>query len=212
MVTINQKLSLFSNLLQRSINEAFKLDMYDLQQEYSTRLKRSKEAVDREAADIISRARKRAEYERVEQSSRNNMEFKKEYMSVKEKCFSRFMDRVADEIDRFTRSDRYNEYVISLAGKLKSSGQLPDGLVIYMAGHDIDKHADAVKQKLLEQMKIDIEFRAAPDNIIGGFIAEDPANKVRLDLSLSALLEDNKAYIMQALFQAIETGDVNDIR
>jgi vacuolar-type H+-ATPase subunit E/Vma4 len=54
-----------------------------------------------------------------------------------------------------------------------------------------------------------IIFRQAKEDIIGGFIAEDQENDMRIDMSLKALLEDNKAFIMQTFFQAIETGDQN---
>lgn len=210
MVTINQKLSLFSNLLQRSINETFKLEMYDLQQEYSDKLQRSKEAADRQAAEIIRKAGKKAEAERTEQISRIRVEFKKEYMSIREKYFSRFMERITTEMKKFTESEKYRGYMLSLADKLKGAGRLPDSLVIYMTGQDIERHGEAVMKSLREQKNSDITLKEAPDSMIGGFIAEDPADRIRMNMSMSALIEDNRPYIMQALFRAIEAGDAND--
>jgi len=210
MVTIEQKLSLFSNMLQRSIAEEFKQEMQNIRQEYSQKLQASKEAADKEAADIIARTRKKAETERVEQISRIKLEFKKEYMTLKEKLFSRFMERVTAEVRKFTESGKYPGYMVSQTEKLMSSGTLPESLVIYMTKRDIERYSEDIKRKLMEQKQIDITFREASDSIIGGFIAEDPADMVRIDLSLSALLQDNEDYIMQTLFQAIEAGDAND--
>jgi vacuolar-type H+-ATPase subunit E/Vma4 len=56
-----------------------------------------------------------------------------------------------------------------------------------------------------------LDFRPAGDEIIGGFIAEDAGSRIRINFSIEALLEDNKAYIMQTLFQAIETGEADGI-
>lgn len=210
MVTINQKLSLFQNMLQRSLDDEFKQEMTELRQEYSQKLQTNKEAADREAAEIIARAKKKAEAERVGQISRIRLEFKKEYMNLKEKLFSRFMERVINEVEKFTVSDRYPGYMMSLVQKLMSSGELPENTVIYMTKRDLERYAEDVKRKLVEQKQTDIKLREAPDSIIGGFIAENPADMVRIDLSMSALLQDNEDYIMQMLFQAIEAGDAND--
>jgi len=210
MVTINQKLSLFQNMLQRSLDDEFKQEMTELRQEYSQKLQTNKEAADREAAEIIARTKKKAEAERVGQISRIRLEFKKEYMNLKEKLFSRFMERVINEVEKFTVSDRYPGYMMSLVQKLMSSGELPENTVIYMTKRDLERYAEDVKRKLVEQKQTDIKLREAPDSIIGGFIAENPADMVRIDLSMSALLQDNEDYIMQMLFQAIEAGDAND--
>jgi hypothetical protein len=47
-------------------------------------------------------------------------------------------------------------------------------------------------------------LKAAGDSIIGGFIAVDTDSDIRMDFSIKTLLEDNRPYMMQTLFQALE--------
>jgi vacuolar-type H+-ATPase subunit E/Vma4 len=207
MVTIEQKLSLFSNLLHRTMDEAFKVEMEKLRKEYEVKMQKDREAVDKEAENIINAARKRAEAERTELVSRNRVELKKEYMFLKEKYFSVLMDRLKKELETFAGSEDYTAYMKRLAGKLAALAPGSKRLEIFLAGRDCDKYPVLLKKVLAGERQAELDFKPAEDDIIGGFIAEDPENDIRIDMSLKALLEDNKSFIMQTLFQAIETGD-----
>jgi len=207
LVTIEQKLALFSKLLQRSANEEFTEELAKLKKEYELRLQKGKAAVDKEAEEIISKSRKKAETERVELVSRVRVSLKKEYMAVKEKYFSSFLEQIRKEIDNFVLSDKYPDYLVILVKKLEEQEQLSGSLLIYMTGRDIEKYSEAIGQQLSKSGKKVPVFRPVDNQIIGGLIAEAPESSIRLNFSIEALLEDNKAYIMQTLFQAIETGE-----
>ena len=208
MVTIEQKLTLFSNLLHRTMDEAFKAEMEKLKKEYDIKIQKNKEEVDREAEIIISAAEKKALAECAERISRNKVEFKKEYMLKKEHYFSILMGRIKKELDAFVRSEQYPGYLLELAGKLEPV-QTAEILEIYLTDRDSEKYLEQIKNTLLQKGKWKelVFLPAAADDIIGGLIAEDPQSNIRIDLSLKAMLEDNRSFIMQTLFQAIETGD-----
>jgi V/A-type H+-transporting ATPase subunit E len=209
MVTIEQKLSLFSNLLHRSMDDAFKLEMEELRKEYDAKKQKNKEEVDKEADRIIKAAVKKAEAERTELISRNRVEFKKEYMSLKDKYFSALMERIGKELEMFAASEAYTAYIKKLAVRLGAIVPASNRLMLYLSGRDLDKYQAILSQVLSGTQREQIVFGTAEDDIIGGFIAYDMDNDIRMDMSLKALLEDNRSFIMQTLFQAIETGDQN---
>ena len=60
MVTIEQKLSVFNKLLQRSMDDDFAEEMERLREEYSNKLQQSNDAVDKEAAHIEEKALRKA--------------------------------------------------------------------------------------------------------------------------------------------------------
>ena len=209
MVTIEQKLSLFSKLLHRTMTEKFTEEMEALKKEYDEKICMSNEAVDREAAETVNKAVKKAEAERVELLSRARISMKRESMAVKDKYCGILMSHLKDEIEKFILSDRYEAYLINLVNELLGEKQLSDNLIIYMKSGDMAKYGDVVKQELLKNRKWNIAFSEIGDYIIGGLIAEDPVGHIRVNLSVEALLEDNRTYIMQVLFQAIEAGEAN---
>lgn len=210
MVTIEQKLSLFSKLLHRSMDDKFTEEMEKLKKEYEVKIQKKRDAVNKEAEDILSKSQKKAEAEKTELVSKIRVSMKREYMSVKEKHFTILMDHLMCEINDFIQSEKYGNYMISQVKKLEESEQLSDNLIIYMTNRDNEKFAEYIRREFLKANK-NCSFKVADDNIIGGFIAEDPVGKIRMNFSIDALLEDNKSYIMQTLFQAIEAGDANGI-
>jgi vacuolar-type H+-ATPase subunit E/Vma4 len=117
------------------------------------------------------------------------------------------MEQLRKKIDSFILSEDYHNYLFLMAKKLVEQDQFSDTLMIYMTVRDIDKYSEGLKQQLYEAGKREVTFRQAGDSIIGGFIAEEPGGSIRINLSIEALLEDNKPYIMQTLFQTIETGE-----
>ncbi len=211
MVTIEQKLSLFSKLLHRSMSDKFTEEMEILKREYEGKIQKNKAAVDKEAEDILSKSRKRAEAEKTELNSKIKVGMKKEYMHVKEKHFAVLMEHLKAEIEYFIQSDKYWEYISSLVKKMEESGHFSNSLIINMTKRDQEKYTDDIKRELSKSQQKDLSFKMADDNIVGGFIAEDPISNIRMDFSIEALLEDNKIFMMQTLFQAIEAGEADGI-
>lgn len=209
MVTIEQKLSLFSKLLNRSMDDKFKEGMEKLKKEYEEKLRKNREAVYKEAEDIINRSAKKAEAEKIEMINKIRISSKKEYMDVKEKHLSLFMDHLKEEIENFIQSEKYGGYLVTQVDRMIGTKELKDSFVLYMTRRDYDKYSDNIRQELTKSGRKDCSFKIADDSIIGGFIAEEAAGRIRLNYSIKALLEDNMSYIMQTLFQAIEAGDTD---
>lgn len=208
MVTIEQKLLTFSNILNRSMNEKLSQEMERLRKEYSENVQKSKEAVDREADEIINKMRKRAEMEKTELLSKIRINMKKEYMSAQERLFLTMFDHLIAEIKEYIKTDKYGDYLISLAEMMAKDDTCSNSLDIYMTTSDLDKHSARIKERLLKLRQGEYTFKSADDGIIGGFIALDTVNNIRFDFSIKTLLEDNKSYMMQVLFKAIGAGDV----
>ena len=73
MVTIEQKLTVFSKLLNQDIKEEMDEKFAQLDREYEKRLAESKFEVDRRAAEIVAQARKCAEIKKIEVLSRSKL-------------------------------------------------------------------------------------------------------------------------------------------
>jgi vacuolar-type H+-ATPase subunit E/Vma4 len=209
MVTIDQKLSLFQKLLHRSMTEKFIEELEALRKEHDEKFQKNKALTDKEAEEILNRSLKKAGAEKVELLSKARIGLKRESMSVKEKCFNTFMDRLKKEMENFVQSDRYEAYLLSLVKEVSGQEQLSGRLVIYLTARDIERYGDGIKRELKESKQWEVSFKTADSNITGGLLAEAPDGRVRINLFVDALLEDSKPYIMQVLFHALETGEEN---
>ncbi|HBN84944.1 MAG TPA: hypothetical protein DDZ89_14000 [Clostridiales bacterium] len=210
MVTIEQKLSLFSKLLHRSMEERFAEEMANLKNEYAIKIQQNKKAVDQEAEEILAKARKNADTRVNELVNKTRMNQKKEVLSVREKQFGVFMNHLKEEIESFMNTDGYRNYLCSLVSNMELAESLADTSIVLLTARDHMKHSEYLRQFILNQHQKNLNFKVASDQMIGGIIVEDPVCNVRINMSIKTLLEDRKSIIMLMLFQAIEAGDVHE--
>jgi vacuolar-type H+-ATPase subunit E/Vma4 len=187
------------------MNEKFTEEMDKLRSEYAAKLQKNREEAGREAEEILRKSAKRAEAEKTEILSRIRINIKKDQMAVKEKLFSMMTSHLMDRIESFIRSKEYGGYMAAMAKKLAEADQSKGSLVIYMTGKDIENYGEMFKKVICGPYPEKLALKAANDSIVGGFIAVDPESDIRMDFSIKTLLEDNKPYMMQTLFQALET-------
>ena len=119
MVTIEQKLSLFSKLLQQDIKTEIGEKIEAMEKEYEVIMAEQKRKVDKDADDIIEHARKKAEIKRLELISKAKMKTKKESMIAKEKYIGVFIEHLKVRIMAFKETSSYKEYLERMIGTLE---------------------------------------------------------------------------------------------
>ncbi|MEG1147242.1 MAG: hypothetical protein RSD98_01455, partial [Niameybacter sp.] len=110
MVTIEQKLSLFSKLLQQDIKTEIGDKIESMEKEYEEIMLEHKRKVDKDADDIVEHARKKGEIKRLELISKAKMQTKKQTMFTKEKYIGVFMEHLKARIGVFKRTTEYKAY------------------------------------------------------------------------------------------------------
>lgn len=212
MVTIEQKVLLFSKLIDQLMNTQFKEGLKNLEEEYSGKLEKNRKDTDLEVKKIINSANKKRDLEISRAYSGLKINEKKEYMLVKEKCFNKLMDSLKSYIDEFIKSDIYKDYLLKLISEFSLEKKHIKNITMYVTNNDYNKYFDILNKALKELGYNDDNYKiaVAKDKIIGGFVVEDNIEKLRIDLSIKSLLDDNKPYIMQILFEALEEGGNNE--
>lgn len=212
MVTIEQKLLLFSKLLNQSMDKKFEEELKELGNQYREKIQKNKDAVDNEVRSIEEKAKIGTETMRTQSLSKSRVSYKKEIMSLNEKYYKVFISKLRERLNSFVKSDKYQDYLSNIIFKLNEelfdSNEM-DNIIIYLVKSDYDKYGEFIKQEISKkQNKTNIMFKTL-NTIIGGLIVENPENNFKFDLTIDAVLEDNKGYIMQTLFQALEAGGYN---
>ena len=212
MVTIEQKVLLFSKLIDQLMNAQFKEGLKNLEVEYNGKLEKNKKDTDLEVKKIINNANKKRNLEISKAYSSFKINEKKELMLVKENCFNKFMVRLKSYIEEFIKSDKYKDYLLKLIKEISLEEKHTNSITIYVTSDDYSKYSDLLKNELKKLGYNDDKYTiaVAKDNIIGGFVVEDNVDKFRINLSIKSLLDDNKSYIMQMLFEALEAGVDNE--
>ena len=213
MVTIEQKLTLFSKLLNQEIKEEVDKKFSELEKEYEKRIAENKFAIDKEASEIVEQARRRAEIKKVELLSRGKLASKKEMMMMMEQLMIRFMTALEERIKVFTGTNEYKTYLNQIIQALKSLKSCENDLVIYLTKSDYQYNKEFIKEALIGiGLKSDkLSFEVAEEDIFGGLVIKDLILSTRIDESIRALLEEEKSQIIERISLAIgEVGEVHE--
>lgn len=205
MVTIEQKLTLFSKLLNQDIKEEMDKKFNALEEEYQRRIAENKFLVDKEVAEIIEQARRRAELKKVELISKGKLASKKEMMLVKEELIARFMTALENKIKDFTKTEEYKLYLSTKFQELKSLKGSKNHLEVYLTPSDYEMHQNFIKEGLVKiGLKEDkLSFNLSDQDMLGGFIIEDPVLRIRIDESIRTLIQDKKDEMIEKISLAI---------
>lgn len=211
MVTIEQKLSLFSKLLQQDIKDEIGGKLALIEEEYQAKQRLHNEEVDKEARLIVDKAIKRANIKKVEMTSKAKMQTKKQMMLSKEQCVNKCMEKLQNRVVGFVKTKEYQAYLLSGIDAIQALGKVQEQTVIYMTLEDIERYKDLVADRVA-QMGIGKDYlriEVCQTPIIGGIILEVPKENIRMDLSIATLIQDHKSLIVQRVFEAI--GQVGEI-
>ncbi|WP_313346224.1 V-type ATP synthase subunit E [Sedimentibacter sp.] len=210
MITIEEKIKLFYKLLNQSMDIHLAEDLKDIEDNYKYKIQRLQSVVDKEAKEIEEKAIQKAETRRAEGLSKSKVIIKKDIMALKEKYYVIFMDKFNEKLVEFVQSKEYKSYLSNIISKIVTEIKSFKNcdLLIYLSKNDMDKYGDFVKAEINKEFDFNISFKPNPD-IIGGLIAEIKEKNIKIDSSIDAVVEDNKTYIMQTIFETLEAGDYN---
>lgn len=210
MVTIEQKLTLFSKLLNQDIKKEMDEKFAQLEKEYEKRIAESKFATDKEAAEIVDQARKRAEIKRVEWVSKGKIASKREMLQAKEEMISRFMKALEEKVTLFTKTPEYLKYLQQIISGLEEFRQYPNPVVIYLTKQDYENRRQFIEQEFVRvgMKESQLSFEVASKPILGGMIIVDMADNTRMDISMLETIEEAKEQIIEKISRAI--GEVGE--
>lgn len=211
MVTLEQKLALFSKLLQQDVNNEIGEKIHQMEKAYEDIVAEHKRKVDSEARHIVEKSEKKGEAKRLELVSKAKIYTKKQGMQVKEKYIELFINKLSEKVVAFTKESAYKQYIESLLTQVEGI-ETTHSFIIYMTSEDLAHYGDVVKNYLI-QMGLDggkLKLEAKDTHMLAGFILVDPEKSMRIDLSAYTMIQDNKDFIIEKVFQAIgEVGEGN---
>lgn len=210
MVTIEQKLTVFSKLLNQDIKEEMDEKFAQLDREYEKRLAESKFEVDRRAAEIVEQARKCAEIKKVEVFSRSKLLNKREMTKIKEEMIQRFMEALEKKVIEFIQTPKYLDYLKQMISSFKELGRSYNQLEVYLTQRDYNQNLDFI-QREFEKLGIKedrLDFKVTTEPILGGLVILDIKDNVRIDGSISGVIEEAQQYIVEKVSKAI--GEVGE--
>ncbi len=205
MVTVEQKLAVFSKLLEQDIMEKASEEINELEAKYQQLIAENKYAVDKAAEDIISSAKRTGETKKTEIVSKSKIKAKKDEMDLKAELLASFVEKLEAKVHEFTQTAGYIKYLEKNIAELESSDVNPDNVNIYITKYDFDNN----KNKIIELLKgrgIEVKedkFKIVTEKALGGLVIVDNVANTRIDLSIRSYLEASETAIMQKIANSV---------
>jgi V/A-type H+-transporting ATPase subunit E len=179
MVTIDDKLKLFSKIVFDKIDEEIKGDLKAFEKEKEEILKKEKEKIDKDKKKTINVIEKRSEIKAKEIVSKAQVQSQKEILNLKEKMINDLLEELKSKLKEYSQTEEYKSYLykgIDSAVKKYNEREF----IIYLSKNDYDRYKD----ELINRLNDSVQIKESKDDIIGGFILQDKDMKFRVDNTL----------------------------
>ncbi|MGB9840231.1 V-type ATP synthase subunit E [Thermovenabulum sp.] len=197
--TIEDKISLFAKVLFERIEEEYENEKNKIIGYYEAEIKRVKEEYERKKLDRIREVLKEAEIKKQRIISKALTDKKQDILKKKKELLEKLIEDMLQKVEDFLKQEGYGEFLINSITEVKNKFPEKDKIIVYLSKKDFERHLDYLKSKFDEN----IEFRMGTEDIKGGIIAESADGRVRIDFSVSSLLEEGKSLLAQLLFSRL---------
>jgi V/A-type H+-transporting ATPase subunit E len=213
MVTIEQKLSLFSKLLQQDIKNENARQIEEIDALYAEKIKAFREEVDQKVANLEAQARKKVEKEVAERLSRTKMETKRHILSAKEKCVQKFLEQLKKRVEDFKTTPKYQDFLAEATQNCVAFKASNHMLNLILDENEMQETGAFLTASLKKIGIPEARLKVVPAKyyLLGGFIIEDEVEKTRMDFSIANLIDAYKERIAEEVLTAVER-EVSGVR
>ncbi|MEW9097297.1 MAG: V-type ATP synthase subunit E family protein [Clostridiaceae bacterium] len=187
MVTIEDKINLFSKIMQDKVNEKInaKLEAVKKEEEevFTKEEKSIKEYKEKTLKDIQRKCNSMYEQE----VSKATFDKQEELTNLKEAMIRKTLDEIKNRLKEFINSDNYEEYIFSRLNKTLEDMKDGESAFIYFNNEDLLRFEAKLTKYALGK---NIEISNSAVNILGGYIVEDKLKRFRVDCSLDSSIEE----------------------
>lgn len=203
MVTIEQKLALFSKLMQQDISDNLQEGRQQIESEYKQKKIQKEKQVKEQAKNYVNDHKKIIDTKITQYKAKEKINSKKEVMKTKEECINIVYEELKDKINSYTDTSEYQNW---LKNKLQSIKPLlintEESAKIYLTQKDLKNQKDALLTVLPENSSIEFETNNKIE--LGGLILRIESSNMQIDLSLDSILNNKSEEISQVVISAIE--------
>ncbi|OON95828.1 MAG: hypothetical protein ATN36_07295 [Epulopiscium sp. Nele67-Bin005] len=206
MVTIEQKLALFSKLVKQEIKEDMQLKKEEIEQEYKQLGREREEAAKKNGEIYVTNYMKALRDKHTESESQTKLWAKKQILQAEEECIEDVFKGLNKQIRNFVRTKKYLEYLYKQLDIVFPYFSDINPVVISLTEHDKENyHKDIIRY--IEKNNIcteNVVIQTLPQLQLGGIMMQVPAEYIQVDLSIEGILEEKRDEIIEKVLVAIE--------
>lgn len=210
MVTIEEKLSLFSKLVYQDILNESEKKIKAIEEKNAILIEGYKKELVEKSRKIISDMDRKIEQKKSEMLSKAKMEAKQKLLAKKQELLERLIEDQKNKAKEFTHT---TEYAVFFKKNFEAIlNELTDvrGLRIEILERDREAFQNYIEKAIMDKgfSPEQMIYTEGSKSMIGGVIVSNTEETIRYDASISSLLKDKKDYIMERMYKELEkVGD-----
>lgn len=208
MITLDNKLEVFSRLVLDKARVAYQEAMQEMDRQHAARRAEKTAELERQGKRYSQEMAKAAEQERRRILSRAKGQAHRNILVKKEELFHQLKERIIQEIGKYCETPEYPKFLEERMNLYREDLRMLRGeLEVACRPADADLAASLIKK-----MGMDNPVHIVTDDeILGGLTLTDRENGVKVTMTIDAVLEENSVYLgslIHGLFE--EAGETNE--
>lgn len=211
MVTIEEKLSLFSKLVYQDILNESEERIKAIEEKNAVLIEEYRREFIEKSESITQNMERKISQKKNEMFSKVNMEEKQRLLSKKHELFEVLLEDQKRKAQDFISTDGYILFFKKNFEAIINELDSINGIQIEILEHDRKRFHNFIEKTILDKgiPMEEISYHEGSKAMIGGIIVSNKEGTIRYNASISSLLEDKKPYIMKRLYEELEkVGDL----
>lgn len=211
MITVQDKLKLFTKRIVDLRRKAYDEKVRELEEHMVVELAERKKMLERDRKRYEESLLKGIKEEKMQRLSNARSEKKRRLLLKRKTMIDTLLEGVKSYTKEFVVTDDYGQYLDSLIDDYIDTIKELNHFKLYMNELDHNKHKERIMAKLAKYDCTCEGIAIYEKPLIGGLIFYKSDGTTRIDLSLDSIIEDNKKYMGQLIYNMLEeAGEVNE--
>jgi len=206
MITIEEKLNVFTKMVLGKVQDEYQAKLNELTEKNNILIEQQREELIEKKKKILQEYISKGEIEKEKLISKAKVERKRMILAKKEELIDKLMDNIFKMSDQYTYRKKYEEYIRGVIKRVLQEFKDKNHLNIYVLKRDVERFKELIynEAKRADFPEDKITIMETKEDIIGGLIAVDGDETVRIDYTLRGLIEENRRIIGQRLVEELE--------
>ncbi len=208
MITLDNKMELFSKVVLEKIKKEYNLTMKEIDERHLIVRREKMQDSEKESQIYVRDMQNRAIEERKKIVSKAKGQARKNILIKREELFIKLNGLIVGEIKSLCKSKEYEPLLDKKINEILPDIILLDGeLIILCRENDSMMIKETLKKNGIENpLKI-----VNDENILGGFTIIHRLKGIKINLSLNSIIDENKVYIGSLIYELLEeAGDKSE--
>jgi len=213
MITLDHKFQFFSQSVLSKAQAGYEEQLQAMEARNRQQLEAFKAEVEEKALEIRDKITRQGLYEKKMRIARAQMDRKRRLMLKKDELMETLIHQVRLRLEAFAAQEEYGDFVEKLLLHFTAELQRMDGLFLMIREQDrvlFKERIEPAVRRAVGELPAGIRYGELPEDAIGGLLLFNDRQTIRYDLTLRALLEDQRSAIGEQLHEIFDKAGMAD--